>query len=205
MMAPLSVHVKTIAAACCATLAAATAAGCSGPRAGGITELASAARAGDTATIRTLAEAGHDVNAFDPGLNHWTPLIHAIHKNQLAAVDALIAAHADVNRAAPGGMTPLRQAVGNGQAQIVRRLLAAGADLRRDGPELLALAISGGALTDIENPILGRCNGDVLRALLERDPSLRLTPGFGAHAALWLAWLKNCDQPPPRVRAGLRW
>jgi ankyrin repeat protein len=137
------------------------------------------------------------VNARDPGGNHWTPLLHAIHKGQRGAIDALLAAGADVHGAAPGQrahLTPLMMAVGNGQADIVRRLLTAGADPRADGPGIFAVAVSGGALTDIENPLLGRCNGDVVRALLERDPTLRLPRNGRGHLAFLFARLNNCHE-----------
>ena len=158
-----------------------------------ITPIAAAARTGDTARLAGLARAGHDVNAPDPGLNHWTPLLHAIHKGQRGSLEALLAAGADVNRAAPGGLTPLMMAVGNGQTEMVRRLLAAGADPRADGPELLATAVSGGALTDIENPLLGRCNTEIVQLLLARAPDLRLRPGMRARLALLFAWWNRCD------------
>jgi ankyrin repeat protein len=188
----------TVAAA--ALLAAALA--CGGPRAQ-ITPLARASRNGDAAAIRSMVAAGHDVNARDPGGNRWTPLLHAIHKGQRGAIDALLAAGANVHRAVPGervgvdaaaDLTPLLMAVGNGQADIVRRLLAAGADPRTDGPGIFALAVSGGALTDIENPLLGRCNADVVRALLERDPTLRLPRNGRGHLAFLFARLNNCHE-----------
>ncbi len=186
--------------AAAALLAAAVA--CGGPRPE-ITPLARAARAGDAAAIRSMAAAGQDVNARDPGGNHWTPLLHAIHKGQRGAIDALLAAGANVHGAVPGqrvgvdaaaDLSPLMMAVGNGQADIVRRLLAAGADPRADGPAIFAVAVSGGALTDIENPLLGRCNADVVRALLERDPTLRLPRNGRGHLAMLFARLNNCDE-----------
>ena len=157
-----------------------------------ITIAASAARVGDTVTIRKLAAAGYDLNAADPGHNHWTPLLHAIHKGRRDSVEALIAAGADVNRKAKGGVSPLEMAAGNGQADVVRRLLAAGADPREPG--VFAVAVSGGALTDIEEPLLGRCNTDVVRTLIEREPSLRL-PRNGPGRLSWLfARLNGCAE-----------
>jgi uncharacterized protein len=191
---------RRVAPAAAALLAAALA--CGGPRPA-ITPLARAARTGNTAAIRSMVAAGQDVNAPDPGGNHWTPLLHAIHKGQRGAIDALLAAGANVHGATAGqrvgvdaaaNLTPLMMAVGNGQADIVRRLLAAGADPRADGPGLFAIAVSGGALTDIENPLLGRCNADVVRALLERDPTLRLPRNGRGHLAILFARLNNCHE-----------
>ncbi len=181
----MRLHIRLLALGC------ATALSCGGPPPD-ITPLARAARVGDVRAIAALAAAGHDVNAFDAGGNHWTPLLHAIHKGQASAVEALLTAGADVHRASPGHLTPLLMAVGNGQPQIVRRLLAAGANPRGDGPGIFTAAVAGGALTDIENPLLGRCNADVVRALLERDPTLRLPRSPRGHLALIFARLNDC-------------
>ena len=177
-------------------LAAALAAACAVDRSREITALAAAARNGDVPGIVALAASGGTavVNRADPGLNHWTPLLHAIHKGQLGSVAALIKAGADVNLAAPGGVTPLMMAVGNGHAGIVRILLAAGANPRVDGAELLATAVSGGALTDLDNPLLGRCNTDVVRLLIERAPDLRLEKNFRGHLAVRFARWNKCDE-----------
>jgi uncharacterized protein len=179
--------------ACATALLGAAAAACGSP-VPNITPLARAARDGDALSIAAMARAGHDVNARDSGGHRWTPLLHAIHKGQRGSVDALLAAGADVRRPAPGDLTPLMMAVGNGQADIVRLLIRAGADPRReDGADLLATAVSGGALTDIENPLLGRCNADVVRALLERAPDLRLRANFRSRLALGFAHLNHCS------------
>jgi uncharacterized protein len=176
------------------------AAACVADRSRDITPLARVAREGDVKAIAALAKAGQDPNAVDPGLNHWTPLLHAIHKNQPGSINALLAAGADVNRPSSAGTTPLLMAVGNGQTAIVRRLLDAGADPHVDGPEMLATAISGGALTDVEQPLLGRCNTDVVRMLLRRAPDLRLRPGVRARLALLVARWNNCDEAIRLVR-----
>jgi ankyrin repeat protein len=164
---------------------------CGGPRPGDVTDLAIAARTGDTARIRTLVAAGHDPNRRDRGLNHWTPLLHAIHKGRRGAVEALIAAGANVNAGAPH---PLVMAAGNGQADIVRSLLAAGADPLVPGQELMRVAISGGALTDIDNPMLGQCNTEVVRTLRQHAPTLTLPAGFRGYVALWFARVNRCAE-----------
>jgi len=171
-------------------LAAATLA-CTGTRPD-ITPLARAARGGNAQAITALVAAGQDPNGVDPGGNHWTPLLHAIHKGRRPAVDALLATGADVHKKS-GDLSPLMMAVGNGQADIVRRLLAVGADPRADGPGIFPAAVAGGALTDIENPLLGRCNVDVVKALLDHDPSLRLPRNARGHLSLLFARLNNCE------------
>jgi len=164
-----------------------------------ISPLARAAREGDAATIRAMVAAGHDPNGIDPEGNRWTPLLHAIHKGQRPAIDALLDIGADVHRKS-GRLSPLMMAVGNGQTDVVRRLLAAGADPRGDGPGILAIAVRGGALTDIENPLLGRCNGDVVKALLDRDPTLRLPPNVQGHLSFMFARLNGCNEVTRMVK-----
>jgi ankyrin repeat protein len=156
-----------------------------------ITPLDAAARQGDVEAIRVLAAHGADLNAPDRGGTRWTPLLHAIHKNRLASVEALIAAGADVNRASPGGLSPLEMAAGNGDARIVTRLLDAGANPREPG--VFAAAVSGGAVSDIDRPLLGRCNTEVVRALLQRAPDLRLPRNARGHVSYLFARLKDCE------------
>jgi ankyrin repeat protein len=182
--------VKTRAAFSLALLLAA-ASGCGTGGQDQLTPLARAARMSNVPTIRALVIAGADVNAPDPGANRWTPLLHAIHKGRRASVDALIAAGADVNRGAP---TPLIMAAGNGHAEIVERLLVAGANPRADADELFAVAVSGGALTDIDNPLLGQCHTGVVRTLLQRAPDLRLKPNLRGRLALWFARFNHCTE-----------
>jgi len=189
---------RTLATLCLAVLlAGACACGTAGPDS--LSALARAARVGDVSTIRTLAGAGTDVNALDPGANRWTPMLHAIHKSQRASVDALIAAGADVNRGDP---SPLIMAAGNGQADIVERLLAAGANPRADAEALFAVAVSGGALTDIQNPLLGQCHTGVVRALVKHAPDLRLRPNFRGRLALWFARLNHCSEVLEMTQVG---
>jgi ankyrin repeat protein len=163
---------------------------CLGPGPGGLSRLAGPAREGDLTTLQRLLAAGANPNAADPRGNHWTPLLHAIHKGQPAAVDLLLRAGADPKLAA-GGVQPLLMAVGTGNARIVRRLIDAGADPHHDDL-LLLTAVSGGALSDLDNPLLGRCNAEVAKALLERAPDLRLPPGARTRIALLFAHLNHC-------------
>lgn len=168
------------------------AAGCT-PPAASFTALAGPAREGDLATMQRLIAAGANPNETDPGGNHWTPLLHAIHKEQPAAVDLLIRSGADPTLATANGFSPLLMAVGTGNATIVRRLLAAGADPREDN-EIFRSAISGGALSDLDNPLLGRCNPEVVKALLQRAPDLRLRGIAGGRVALLFARLNHCSE-----------
>jgi ankyrin repeat protein len=89
--------------------------------------LASAARQGNLAAIRRLARAGANLNE-PSGVNGWTPLHHAIHKNQAAAVKLLLDLGADVNAQVPHSVTPLMMAAGYGYHPIVQILLEHHAD-----------------------------------------------------------------------------
>src|SRR5580692_10285980 len=129
-----------------------------------LSPLATYARAGDVAQIKRLAAAGADVNA-PSGVNHWTPLMHAIQKNQAGSVDALLEAGASVN-AASGNTTALIMAAGDGQTEIVQSLLKHGADPRlATGPGATALAAAVGGTA-------GSCQTATVKVLLEHDPSL---------------------------------
>ena len=55
--------------------------------------LSDAAREGNVAQMRALLGQGADPDEFS-GSNGWTPLMHAIHKNQIASVTVLLDAHA---------------------------------------------------------------------------------------------------------------
>ena len=52
--------------------------------------LIAAARTGQVASIRIIVAAGGDPNAR-AGVNGWPALMHAVHKNQTAAVRELLA------------------------------------------------------------------------------------------------------------------
>jgi len=55
----------------------------------GATPLMAAARTGAVEAMIALLDAGADPDARD-GFNHWTPLLHAIHKRQAGAVGLLL-------------------------------------------------------------------------------------------------------------------
>jgi hypothetical protein len=163
---------------------------CVAPPPASFSRLAGAAREGDVITLRRLVAAGADPNVQDPGANRWTPLLHAIHKGQLASVDTLLTLGADPARQV-NGMPPLLMAVGTGNVAIVRRLLEAGADPTGDDRIMLA-AVSGGALSDLDNPLLGRCNIEVVKALQTRAADLRVPRGPRGGMAMVLARFNHC-------------
>ena len=165
----------------------------------GLGALIWAARTGRADSIAELVRAGVDPNQQDSGVNNWTPLLHAVHKNQLGAVRALLAAGADPNQSNPKGITPLMLACSQGEGEIVDVLLSTGADpyARQRGDET--------ALT------YAMTQGDrrVIESLLRKAPDLRLTDSWEGAFARVLARLrgqrdilKRLNQPPAVQRAG---
>jgi uncharacterized protein len=147
----------------------------------GLGALVWAARTGRMDSIAELVRAGIDPNQRDSGVNNWTPLLHAVHKEQLGAVRALLAAGADPNKPNPKGITPLMLACSQGQAEIVDTLLAAGANpyARQEGDETaLTYAMTNG-------------NGRIIRTLLRKAPDLRLTDSWEGALARILARLRG--------------
>ena len=81
-----------------------------------LTPLAAAARAGDLEEIDRLVAAGADVNAGS-GISNWPPLLHAIHRDQIAAVARLLARGASVE--GQSGVDAVRMAEREGHPELV--------------------------------------------------------------------------------------
>ena len=108
----------------------------------GMTPLASAARNGRTEAIDLLLAHGADAHR-GCGVNNWTPLLHALHKNQVAAALRLLetckAPSAELDDA-------LFMAAGYAQTEAVAELLKRGADPNKDfgdGANALSNAVAG--------------------------------------------------------------
>jgi uncharacterized protein len=93
------------------------------------------------ATITTLTAAGADPDARFVGSHRETPLHWAASSDDVAAIDALLDAGADVEApgAVLGGGPPLADAVGFGQWAAARRLVAHGATTRLEDAAALGL------------------------------------------------------------------
>ncbi len=141
--------------------------------AAGYTPLIAAARAGNVSMVRLLTSRGADPNLPDAAVNSWTPLLHAVHKDQARSIAALLDAGANANGADSYGQSPLMMAAGYGYTDIVKILLARGANPRlpmRDGVTAIDLARSG--VPDIDRFTVFSCQDDTVKALLAADPKL---------------------------------
>jgi hypothetical protein len=151
-----------------------------------LTPLAAAARAGNVDEIDNLLDAGADINAGS-GVNGWSPVMHALHKRQVPALVRLLDRGARLDeRAAREAMT---MAAGYGDAEAVRALLSRGVV-----PPSGVLQSAVGGAWDIDYRWSG-CQRHiaVTRALLDRNPQLRLDRGVGDRLAImWARW-KGCE------------
>ncbi|MFJ3514257.1 ankyrin repeat domain-containing protein [Streptomyces sp. NPDC090131] len=162
--------------------------------------------------IRTLVAAGADPGARFVGAHAETPLHWAASNDDVAAVDALVAAGADLDApgAVLGGGTPLTDACGFGQWRAARRLVELGA--RPGLQEAAALGLldrveeflaAGAPAEDVTSAFWQACHGGRLSTaqhLLSRGADIdwigygRLTPLdialTGEHAEL-IGWLKG--------------
>ncbi|MEU7581905.1 ankyrin repeat domain-containing protein [Streptomyces sp. NPDC041068] len=143
--------------------------------------------------IGVLVAAGADPGARFVGAHAETPLHWAASNDDVAALDALIAAGADIEAtgAVIGGGTPLADARGFGQWRAARRLLEHGARTTLQDAATLGLVdrvkacveggVEGGVAADrpdaedITSAFWGACHGGQLataRYLLERGAEL---------------------------------
>ena len=92
-----------------------------------------AARAGDLAKVKSLIEAGADINARDKG--GGTPLFSAVFADHDDVARFLIAQGADVNAKDKNDMTPLHDACRRGRKDGVELLISKGADVNAKDSE----------------------------------------------------------------------
>jgi ankyrin repeat protein len=145
----------------------------------GMTPLASAARNGKVEAIELLLARGADPHR-GCGVNGWTPLLHALHKDQPAAAERLIA-----TCTSPSGELDeaLFMAAGYAQTAAVTALLRQGADPRKDfGDGANALSNAASGAFDIDFSYRGcAAHTATVRALLA-VPDLKLQGSAGTAA-----------------------
>ena len=167
---------------------------------------------GAAAKIGALVAAGADVNAPFTGSHRETPLHWAASSDDVAALDALLDAGADIEAggAVIGGGTPMADAVAFGQWKAARRLLERGARTTLWQAAALGLTdrvraeLSDGepSRADLDNALWCAAHGgrrDTAELLMERgaDPAwaghdgltaARAAERSGAHeVASWLS------------------
>jgi ankyrin repeat protein len=160
--------------------------------------LNAAARGGALDTLTLLLDAGVEADRRDTHANDWTPLQHAIHKQESGAARVLLEYGADPNgSSAPGSPTPLLMAADDPDPTIVKLLLAYGANprtARAHGDTPLGRAVSGGALSDIDRPLFGGCRPATVRALVTHDRALRVPHDPAGMQAIWWARFHGCKE-----------
>jgi ankyrin repeat protein len=87
-----------------------------------VSPLAAAARAGDLSEVDRLLAAGADINQGS-GVNNWPPVIHAVHKGQVKAIERLLDRGAVADQSVRD--RALNVAQGSGDEAEVRAILAA--------------------------------------------------------------------------------
>ncbi|MDT7542213.1 MAG: uncharacterized protein QOE33_2117 [Acidobacteriota bacterium] len=168
--------------------------------AAGYTPLAYAALAGDATAIKSLLDAKADPNARDCNTQGWTPLIHAIHRNQNDVARLLVERGADVNERVGScgeakvetGMTPLMFAAMYDNTETVKFLVEHGADARAmDGDNnALSYALAGGSLgrlADIDRAATHPCPVETAKLLLQAAPDVSLGEGMIDRAVLYVS------------------
>ena len=166
------------------------------------------------ATVAVLAELGADVNARFTGPNTETPLHWAASSDDVAVLDALLDAGADIEArgAVIGGGTPMADATAFGQWQAARRLLERGAHTTLWEAAALGLLdrVAGYfehdpslSTEDATTAFWAACHGghrDVAEYLLERGANVNwmgwddLTPldtAERSHAEELVEWLRG--------------
>jgi uncharacterized protein len=164
--------------------------------AGGLTALIVSVRAGSVPAVEMLLQHGADPN-LRGGVNRWTPLMHAIHKNQPGAAQALLDGGAQVDSRGRSGETALMMAAGYGYTPLVELLLERGANPRAQTADgYNALAAATGGVPDIDRFTLGACQAATVHALKRKDPALHLPDNLWARVAqFWggVAKLRGCS------------
>ena len=136
--------------------------------------LVAAAARRDAAAVRTLIDAGVDVDARRP--DGVTALLWAAHRDDIETAELLLAAGADANAADDHGVTPLIRAAENASVALAELLLSAGAAASADqanGLTPLMVAARTG-------------NTDLVRTLLKHGANVNAaTTEIGATALMW--------------------
>lgn len=156
----------------------------------GMTPLATAARHGRVEAIELLLARGADPHR-GCGVNGWTPLLHALHKDQPEAAERLIATCTSPSTELDDA---LFMAAGYAQTRAVESLLERGANPRKDfgdGANALSNGVAGAF--DIDYSYRGcTAHTETVRVLLA-VPGLKLE-GSSGNAARRSAERRGCTE-----------
>src|SRR5512140_531592 len=156
--------------------------------------LIGAVRRGDVTQARQLLNSGADPNRRE-GVNNWTPLMHAVHKNQAGTARTLIEGGAEDDARGPHQETALMMAAGYGQEEMVRLLLKAGADPgRKEVHGLAAVDMAVMGTVDIDAITVGKCQTGTVKALLDHDPGLTVNERAWGNMGRMVKRLAGCEE-----------
>jgi hypothetical protein len=162
-------------------------------------------------TVALLVAAGADVNARFTGPHRETPLHWAASSDDVAVVDALLDAGADIDAdgAVIGGGTPLSDATAFGQWNAARRLIERGATTRLGEAAALGLVdrvrahLAGDpAREDVTSAFWMACHGgrqDTAELLLDHGADLNWV-GYDGLTPLDAAMRSNATDLADRLR-----
>src|SRR3989454_6709464 len=162
--------------------------------------LADAAEQRNSALIRTLLDAGADVNAAQ--VDGMTALHWAVYNDDTDTAGLLVRSGADVNAANLYGVPPLALACTNGNAELVRLLLDAGANANaqlRGGETVLMTAARAGSLEAVK-ALLAR--GAKPNARERRDQTALMWAAAEGHAAVVRALIDSGADIRAKLKSG---
>ena len=152
-----------------------------------------AVREGNVSETRRLLKLGADPEGR-AGINDWTPLMHAVHKNQTGTARALIEAGAKLDVPGAHNETALMMAAGYGQEEMVRLLLKAGADAtHKEVHGLTALDLAATGVFDIDKITLTHCQTGAVKALLDHSPDLTVNEKAWGNVGRRVKGLAGCE------------
>jgi cytohesin len=130
----------------------------------------SAVCAGDLAKVKSLVEAGTDVDTRAKGSGGQTPLFAAVFTDRNDVAEFLIAKGADVNAKDRAGVTPLQYACEHGMRNMAELLIAKGADVNAKSD---VNAKDGGGRTALHRMFWsGVCRMDIAELLIAKGANV---------------------------------
>jgi uncharacterized protein len=135
------------------------------------TDVASLIQAGDIKQALELIRSGADVNQAQP--DGSTPLLWAVNRSEVEAVEALLAKKANPNVGNEFGSLPITEAARLNDARMVKMLLDAGAKVdsaNPDGETTLMLAIKAGNLEMFQGLLNAGANVNVIEKFHNQTP-----------------------------------